>query len=124
MTLRTYDRAILFYEGSALGEIQDFSVEFLGAHEAVETMANGGSIRGFIRSEAKGMNVTGTLRIRKDGSEFQDIIDDWKNGTIVAVHVWTGGVQFGSKGVVDLGGLAGKDGTLEINFKGAAPEVF
>ena len=123
MGLKVYDRGVLFLNSTCLAEVQDFTADFPGVHEPVETMAKGGTIRGFVRSEARGMNVSGTLRIRRDGSEWQDIVDAWDNGDTVVVSVWIGGVQFSAEGKVDLGSLAGKDGTCEFNFKGAKPDI-
>lgn len=123
MALETYDRGALFLDGTCLAEWQEGSVDFKGNFSAVETMARGGSIRGFVRDEAKGMDVSFTLRIRRDGSEFQDIIEAWRDGTTVFVAVWLGGVQFSSEGKINLGGMPLKDGTLEVTFVGAAPEI-
>lgn len=124
MALYQYDRGALFLEGSCLAEWQGGTVNFPGTHTPVETMANGGTRRGFVRDEARGMDCSFTIRIRRDGSEFQDLVDDWDNGTIVSVHVWIGGVQFGAQGVIDFGALDLKEGTLEVNFMGAAPQVY
>ena len=124
MALESYDRGALFIDGVCQGEWQDGSVDFLGSFSAVETMANGGSIRGFVRDEARGMNVTATYRIRTDGTEFDEIVDAYDNGTTVACHVWIGGKQFGAEGKINLGSAALKEGTIEMNFVGAKPEIF
>jgi hypothetical protein len=123
MALYQYDRGALFYNSSCLAEWQEGTVDFPGVHEAVETMAKGGTIRGFVRSEARGMNASFTIRIRHDGTEWQDIVDDWNSGGTVMVSVWIGGIQFSSEGKIDLGTVDLKAGTAEVNFKGARPDI-
>ena len=123
MALYAYSRGALFYEGSCLAEWQEGTCDLKGNFEAVETMAEGGSIRGFIRSEPRGMDVTFTTRIRADGTEFADLVDDWKNGATVSVSVWIGGKAFISQGVLNLGSISMKEGTIEATFMGAKPEI-
>lgn len=124
MALYSYDRGALFINGSCAQEWQEGSVEFVGMHEPVTTMAQGGSIRGFIRSDAQGMNATFTLRIRSDGTEWQDYVDHVMNAEAVALSVWIGGVQFIAEGVLDLTSTDMKAGTAEFSFKGAKPDVY
>lgn len=123
MALKVYDRGTLFLNGTCLAEWQDGSVEFPGSFTPVETMAGGGSIRGFVRNEGRGMNTTFTLRVRRDGSEYQPIIDAWNNGDTVVVTVWMGGKQISSEGKLNLGSSSMKDGTLEVQFIGARPDI-
>jgi len=123
MPLQVYDRGTLFLDGTCLAEWQEGTADFPGAWAPVETMAKGGTIRGFARSEGRGMNVTFTLRVRRDGSEYQDIIDAWHNGDTVVITLWMGGKQISSEGKINLGGQGMKEGTLEVNFVGAAPDI-
>jgi hypothetical protein len=107
-----------------LGHWQEGTADFPGNFSAVETMYQGGSIRGFVRDEARGMNVSWTMRIPVDGEEYQDIIDAWNDGATVVVNVWSGGVQYGAEGKINLAGQNLKDGTLDVEFVGAKPEVY
>jgi len=121
--LQQYDRGALFYKSECLAEWQEGTANFPGAHEPVETMAKGGTRRGFVRSEGRGMDASFTIRIRRDGTEFRDIIEDWNDGATVMVSLWIGGVQFSAEGKVDLGAIDLKAGTVEVNFQGAAPDI-
>ena len=123
MALYDYSRGALFYEGECKAEWQEGSCELTGNFEPVETMAEGGSIRGFVRSEPRGMNVSFTTRIRADGTEFSDYVDDWKDGATVSVAVWIGGKAFISQGKLNLGAVSLKEGTVEATFMGAKPEI-
>jgi hypothetical protein len=116
MALEVYEKATLFLDSTALTEWQEGT--------AVETMFQGGSIRGFVRDEPLGMNADLTERVRRDGTEYQDLVEAWRDGTTVTLTVWIGGVQFSSEGKINMGSLDGKAGTHAVNFVGAKPEVY
>ena len=123
MSLEVYDRGALFLDGTCLAEWTDGTVDFKGNFTAVETMARGGSIRGFVRDEARGMDVNFTQRIRRDGTEFSPTLHQWLDGETVSIGVRIGGEWVVSEGKINLGTLSMKDGTQEVTFVGAAPEV-
>jgi hypothetical protein len=124
MALEVYEKATLFLDSTALTEWQEGTVELVGNYTPVETMFQGGSIRGFVRDEPLGMNADLTERVRRDGTEYQDLVEAWRDGTTVTLTVWIGGVQFSSEGKINMGSLDGKAGTHAVNFVGAKPEVY
>jgi len=124
MALYDYSRGALFLDGDCQQEWNGGTVDMGGTWRPIDTMAAGGSRRGFVRDEPLYMNVNWTIEIREDGTEYQDICDAWYDGSTVAVHIWIGGVQWGAEGKVALGAKDLKEGTMEVNFNGAKPEKF
>lgn len=122
--IQKYDKGALFVNGTCLAEWQEGTAEFPGTWEPVQTMAGGGTIRGFSRAEGRGFNTNFTIRIRQDGTEYKTIRRLHRDGSDVIVSVWTGGVQDSSEGKIDLGNIDMKAGTMEVKFQGTAPISF